>query len=227
MRTAKPLICLKKVEIATGGAFRAFRHIPRAMPDGLVERRAMVPEFWLLTRGMAMKRLISGCVFLFISLFGIPAHAGPMAHFELTCTGCATGGDFTRSWDTPFEATTAPGYANSVPGAFFVILIPELGASFYAHSATYPNGYTYYDGLQAAMAGPSASLIFDGPTSAPVWKVGEYDDVVNYFTATDQGRAHLSITAVAVAVPEPASLALVGLALAAAATSRRGRVKPV
>ncbi len=171
-----------------------------------------------------MKRLISGCLFLFISLFGMSAHAGPMAHFELTCTGCATGGDFARSWDTPFDATTAPGYANSVPGAFFMILIPELGASFYAHSATYPNGYNYYDGLQAAMSGPAASLIFDGPTSAPVWKVGEYDDIVNYFNVgTDQGRVHLSITAVS--VPEPASLALVGLALAAAATGRRGRGK--
>jgi len=170
-----------------------------------------------------MKRLISGCLFLVISLFGMSAHAGPMAHFELTCTGCAVGGTFSRSWDTPFDATTAFGYEDSLPGFFFKIGVPTLNGVFYAHSSIYPNGYNYNDNgvaFQAAMAGPSASLIFDGPTSAPVWKVGEYDDTVNYFdVTTNQGRAHLSITAVN--VPEPASLALVGLALAAVATSRR------
>lgn len=170
-----------------------------------------------------MKRLVAAW-FLFVSgLFATAAHAGPLAYFELTCTNCANGGTFSRSWTTPFDATTAPGYEESLPGFFFKIEIPTLGGTFYAHSASYPNGYNYYDSVQVAMAGSTSSLIFDGPTSAPVWKVGEYDDVVNYFNQLpDQGQAHLSITA----VPEPASLALVGLGLFSAAAVRRRKAQP-
>ncbi|MDX2193033.1 MAG: PEP-CTERM sorting domain-containing protein [Gemmatimonadales bacterium] len=134
--------------------------------------------------------------------------AQTLAHFQLSCVNCRTGGTFSRSWVTPFAATNAPGFAESVPTLFFRIDVPETNGIFFAHSATYPGGYNYFDiggAVNAAMAGPGASLIFDGPTSAPVWKVGVYHDVANYFIdGLDGGAVTLRITA----VPEPGSLAL-------------------
>lgn len=151
------------------------------------------------------------------------AHA-TLARFELTCVACAEGGDFTRTWETPFEAATAPGFVDSLPGFFFQISVPEyVNGIFYAHSAAYPNGYNFGDStVQAAMSGAASSLIFDGPTSAPVWRVGVYDDVVNYFQPpSDQGRARLVISAVPEQVPAPATLGLVLAGLGLLALGRR------
>ena len=163
-----------------------------------------------------------GIVALTALTVALPAHAGPMAQFELSCVNCATGGSFSRSWITPLDAWTAPGYVESAPGAFFRIAIAEYpGGTFFAHSATYPNGYNYFDTVQVAMAGPSSSLIFDGPTSAPTWRVGVYLDTVNYFvTGTDQGRARLSISLVP--TPTTVPLVLAGLLALGLTRARRG-----
>lgn len=138
----------------------------------------------------------------------VPAHAGPMARFELSCTNCALGGTFSRTWVTPFEAWTATGFLEAAPGFFFKIDVPEFtNGTLYAHSAAYPNGYNFFDdAVQVAMTGAGSSLIFDGPTSAPTWRVGVYEDVANYFQqGSEQGRARLSISV----VPTPATVPLV------------------
>jgi hypothetical protein len=105
---------------------------------------------------------------------------------------------------------------------FFKIDVPEFNSgTFFAHSDAYPNGYNFFDDqAQVAMAGSSSSLIFDGPTSAPTWRVGVYEDVVNYFqTGSDQGRARLSISV----VPTPATLPLVLAGLLALGLGRARR----
>lgn len=167
-------------------------------------------------------RALVGIAALTSMTVAMPALAGPLARFELSCTSCAMGGSFSRTWTTPLEAWTAVGYQESAPGAFFKIDVPEFNSgTFYAHSETYPNGYNFFDDtVQVAMAGPSSSLIFDGPTSAPTWRVGVYEDVVNYFQqGSDQGRARLAISV----VPTPATLPLVLAGLLALGLGRARR----
>jgi hypothetical protein len=61
------------------------------------------------------------------------------------------------------------------------------------------------------------SMIFDGPTSAPVWKDGVYSDVVNYFQAgTVQGHSSLTIST----IPEPTTLAIFALGMIGLASRR-------
>jgi hypothetical protein len=157
------------------------------------------------------------------AVFSQSATAAPMARFDLSCVACATGGTFTTSWTTPFAANTAPGYVNWANGLFFRVLVPSDGITFWGHTAAYGGGYNFFDGspLQSvAMASGSSSVLFDGPTSAPVWRVGTYNDVVTYFQAgTNQGRAQLRISA----VPEPATAVLLLAAVGGLATTRRRR----
>lgn len=148
------------------------------------------------------------------------AFASPIAHFELSCVGCDAGGDWTANWYTPFDATAAQGFNEDAPGLFFHIELPEYeNTFFFAHSESYPGGYNFYNPLTgdyAAMNG--GATIFSGPTSAPVWLIGEYKHVVNYFEeGREGGIAYLSITE----VPEPGVLVLLGAGLVGMGFARR------
>ena len=170
---------------------------------------------------MNAKTLMAGAALALATIAGVPAQAATQARFVLTCTDCQIGGTFTDSWVTPFDAVLDPSYTESDPGYFFHVQ-PTSNIGLYAQSALYGGGYNYFNfsnGDTDAFA--PGSVIYTGPTSALVWQVGTYHDVVNYFNpGQNDGTSTLTISA----VPEPAAwvLMLVGFG-ALGASLRAGR----
>lgn len=160
-----------------------------------------------------------------ITFFAGTAKAALITNFELECTSCGRYGDFTLMWQTTSDATLAAGFVDWAPGLFFKVDIPELNGVFWAHTTSYGGGYNFSDNnFYVAMA--PGNVIFDGPTSAPVWRVGVYEDIVNYFEpGTNQGFSRLTISNVsnAVDVPEPGSIGVLALGLMLLNLSRRVR----
>jgi hypothetical protein len=162
-------------------------------------------------------KIIIAILCLYTSLVG-SANAGLITKFELECTACGTFGDFNVSWLTTQDATLATGFNNYSPGNFFSIAIPEIaGALFWAHSAAFGGGYNWDINDISTVAMAPGSVIFTGPTSAPIWKDGVYNDVVNYFqSGTDQGHSRLTIST----VPVPSTLAIFALGVIGLASRR-------
>jgi hypothetical protein len=105
----------------------------------------------------------------------------------------------------------APSFNEYSPGQFFYIGLPDIGGGLFAHSEVYGGGYNFTSGTFNVSMAPG-SLIFDGPTSAPVWRDGVYTDVANYFQpGANLGTVRLTINTES--VPIPSLFSLFGLSI--------------